>query len=401
MSILRTSALSILIVSVLLGGCSKDEDLRESMYSFVLTDSLRLEIPLDFHFVSRSVERGKFLCYSPMGSRFYIFNTNGNLLSSFNHAGEGPSQYNPSIYQAGIYEDHVYIQDISRIHKFDIEGNHIWSQRYPNPLPGIIRGAIQRNFTWINDSTWINPFSNPIPESHRRQVLDTLSTIEIFELREDDEFSKKVAKINFEQGSLNMGELIYPAFHPQYAIGNNNSLWLMYTNDPTLYAYSLNDRQIHLDKQYKLELRGFKPPKGATEDEINKPFNNANLPLNANPAFSRVITPLTKLSGLNSSVAGIYPMENDRLFILYTTGIPDEYGSEDDLRRFYNKSRLLGAIVSNGATTDSGILIPSNKFEGIGPMHVLYLGGSRWLILQDNLEERDFYTAYIYELMSK
>lgn len=387
MTHLKKLASLLILFSGISFSCSQNEGgSKDVSYGFILKDSLQLDIPVEFQFISKKPSNGKFLCYSYINSTFYIIDVEGNTVLVFNKEGEGPGEYDSNIYQAGLFNDKLYIQDISNIHCYDLNGNHQWSKPYNNHHPVAAMGAIASELEFINDTVWINPLTDSgvvlwSKAMNKTNILDTLKIISLMNIQDTQQKSRVIDQIAFEKGSIYKGELIYPNFLPIYDKMEPNEILLALPYEQKLYHYDFNGDNLKLEI-FDLNLKQFKEPKGANEDEIIDPINNV----------------IPKISGLNSMILKMFSLKDDNTFILYQTGIPDRYSAQENIFAYFNENKLLGALVNRGNTISSGIEIPWNKFEFMKPSQVMFLGNSKWLILQQNLSEKDSYTAYIYEL---
>ncbi|KYG83818.1 hypothetical protein [Roseivirga echinicomitans] len=365
--------------------CSDEREvISELSYEFVLDDSVKLNIGLEPQFVSKKAEANVFLAYTRINSTFQIFNQSGKLLHSFNRIGEDAESYNKNVYGAGIRDGKLYIQDISKVHAYDLGGNHLWSQNYNNRIPNTVGGNIRGEFQMLNDSIWVNPliFSGVVSFSKQKlAILDTLNTVELFQLGgKANRSSVKVDEFSFEEESMYLGNLIYPNFLPVIE-ATKNGLWVAYPYELVLHFYEYEQGVRH-HKAYNIQLDRFKDPKGAEESELIDPMNK--------------ISP--RLIGLNSQILKLYAMEADKLFILYKTGIPNKRRFEESLVPFYDESKFFGAIFQDGKIVSSAIEIPRGGFQYKNEDRYVYLGDDKWMFLQENMTEKDYYTGYIYRL---
>lgn len=100
--------LSIICLIVCINSCSQSfEDSGD--YKFVLIDSIRINIPVEPHFVEVKKSNDKILLYSRINSTFYVCNSLGEIILEHVRIGEGPGYYNKSVYQAGLQNEQLVI----------------------------------------------------------------------------------------------------------------------------------------------------------------------------------------------------------------------------------------------------------------------------------------------------
>ena len=374
----------IIAISVfLIFSCSEEHEVNsEPKYKLVLQDSVKLDIGLEPQFVSKKIS-GDVLTYTRIDQTFQIFSRSGKLLNSFNRIGEDAESYSKYVYGAGIINGKLYLLDISKVHAYNLSGNHLWSQKYDNRTPNTFGGNIPGEFQMLNDSMWVNPvISSGVVSFHKekRAILDTLKTIEIYGLHGANQKSVQVDEFGFEEGSLYLEDLIYPNFLPVVEAASNG-LWVAYPYELALhfYEYEKGERR---HKTYNIELNKFKVPRGAEEIELIDPMNKT----------------APRLTGINSRILKLYAIGTDKLFILYKTGVPDNRRFEESLVPFYHESKFLGAIFQDGEIVSSGIEMPTGGFQYKNADRYVYMGNDQWMFLQENSIEKDDYTAHIYKL---
>ncbi|WP_114748977.1 hypothetical protein [Pleomorphovibrio marinus] len=379
------------------------EHTERSDYKFELMDSIKIGIPYKLQFLSKKLENEKFLCYSQVENKFYLIRANGEILSNFNNQGEGPEEYSHNILQAGIYKNKIYIQDNKNLIKFDIKNSKTWKNSYQNPFYIGTGGGIKNKLLFMNDSIWINPI--PVTEvvlgsSRKTEVLDTISIIQIRKFDIELGISEIIDEIEYERGSINKSDEIYPNFNVIFDIDDSGNIWVIYQNEPSLYNYKINkSNKLLLFQHSQLDINYFKEPKGVSEKELDNPKNNRSSQLKENPEITLNRNILIQLSAINSQIYDIFYTENNTIFIMYRNGIPDKYFPEDDIWYYSDESKNFGAIIKEMKVIDSGISLPEHNSTKLNPYNTLYIGENKWLVLQDYEIEIDHQTAYIYELI--
>ncbi len=377
---------SVLISSL---ACTSDKQQSENSlkYEFVLIDSVQINIPIEPHFVEQKPTNDKILLYSRINSTFYVIDKQGKVLLAHNRIGDGPGYYNRSVYQAGLHSDQLIIQDLKNIYTYNLEGQFVKDQSYQPTHYYTSGGNIQNGLKFLRDSLIIFPLGFTgvvIFNPNKMATIDTIKTVEIINVNNGQIYDSLLA-IRFEKESIYKQGLIYPAFKPLIELSAKNTILLAYPNEERLYEYILRNNQLELKNRLDFKLNEFKSPRGLKEEEINQsdgPSSN-----------------FSKNAGLNSGIRKIYVTENDEVFILYSTGIPDIYATEEVLGPYYKESKLLGGFIKDGKLISSGIEIPKNGFEYMNEYQIIYWGDNQWAFIQDNEKERDYYRLYIYTLM--
>jgi len=380
----------LLLGLTLSSSCTNDKELSETStkYEFALVDSIQINIPIEPHFVEQKPTNDKILLYSNLNSTFYIIDKQGNVLFEHNRIGDGPGYYNRSVYQAGLNNEQLIVQDPKKIYTYNLEGEFVKDQAYRPTHYYTSGGNIQNGLKFLQDSLIIYPlgFTGVVTFSPNKvATIDTIKTVEIINANNGQIYDSLLA-IRFEEESIYKQGLIYPSFQPLIELSAKNSILIAYPNEERLYEYIVMNNQLELKSNIDFNLDQFKKPRGVKEEEINPsdgPSSN-----------------FSKNAGLNSSIKRIYGTENEEVFILYSTGIPDIYASEEALGPYYKESKLLGGIIKNEKLISSGIEIPNNGFEYMNEYQIIYWGDNQWAFIQNNKTERDYYRIYIYELMT-
>jgi len=367
--------------------CNSDYQQLENStkYEFVLVDSIQINIPIEPHFVEQKPSNDKVLLFSRFNSTFYVIDKQGNVLLTHNRIGEGPGFYNRSVYQAGLHNEQLIIQDLKKIYTYNLEGQFVKDQSYQPTHYYTSNGNIQNGLKFLQDSLIIYRLGttgvvnfNP----NKVATMDTIKAVEILNANNGQIYDSLLA-IRFEKESIYKQGLIYPTFQPLIELSAKNTILIAYPNEELLYEYIITNNRLELKKKIEFKLDEFKKPRGAKEEDlIQWPYPNLN-----------------KNAMLNSIIRAIFTTENDEVLIIYSTGIPDKYASEAALGDYTKESKLLGALIKDGKLNSSGIEIPNNGFEYMNFQQIIYWGDNQWAFLQDNELERDYYRLYIYELL--
>lgn len=381
--------LILLCLTTCIIACTTDNQNTESSlkYEFVLVDSIQINILIEPHFVEQKPSNDKILLFSRFNSTFYVVDKKGNLLIELKRVGEGPGFYNSSVYQAGLHNEQLVIQDPKKIYTYNLEGEFVKDQAYRPTHYYTSGGNIQNGLKFLRDSLIIYPlgFTGVVTfNPNKAATIDTIKTVEILNENNGQIYDSLLA-IRFEKESIYNQGLIYPNFLPLIELSAKKALLVAYPNEEALYEYIVMNNQLDLKSKLDFELDQFKKPRGVKEEEITQ---------SVGPSSN-----FSKNAGLNSSIKRIYGTENDEVFILYSTGIPDIYASEEALGPYYKESKLFGGLIKDGKLISSGIKIPDNGFEYMSEYQMIYWGNNQWAFLQDNKKERDYYRIYIYELL--
>ena len=367
--------------------CDNDYQSLENStkYEFVLVDSIQINVPIEPHFVEQKPSNDKVLLFSRFNSTFYVIDKQGNALLELKRVGEGPGYYNSSVYQAGLHNEHLVIQDLKKIYTYDLKGQFVKDQAYQPTHYYTSAGNISNGLKFLQDSLIMYPLSftgvvtfNP----NKVATIDTIKTVEIINANNGQIYDSLLA-IRFEEESIYKQGLIYPTFRPSIEFSKKNTLLVAYPNEELLYEYAITKNRLELKKKIEFKLDQFKSPRGLKEEDMVGPID-PNLNRNAR---------------LNSIIRAIFTTENDEVFILYTTGIPDKYASEEALGEYSNESKVLGGLIKDGKLISSSIEIPNNGFNKVNSQQIIYWGDNKWAILQDNEKEREYYRLYIYRLI--
>ena len=376
--------LSIICLIVCINSCSQSfEDSGD--YKFVLIDSIRLNIPVEPHFVEVKKSNDKILLYSRINSTFYVCNSLGEIILEHVRIGEGPGYYNKSVYQAGLQNEQLVIQDLKKIYKYNLKGDFLEDITYQPAFVYSSSGNIKNGLNSLNDSLIINPlaYSGAVTfNSNKLAAIDTISTLDLINTITGQTYDAPM-NIRFEPNSIYKQDLVYPKFLPLVDITEEETIIIAYPYEQRLYEYGLTDNRLELINTIDFNLDQFKLPRGVKEDELTKGVN----PI------------LSKNAGLNSSILKIFGTKGKEAFILYSTGVPDRYEAEQALGKYYKESKLLGGLIKDGTLISSGIEIPNNGFEYMNEFQISYWGGNQWAFIQDNQEEQDYYQIYIYNLV--
>ena len=367
--------------------CNSDSKQQEQSlkYEFVLVDSIQINIPIEPHFVEQKPSNDKVLLFSRFNSTFYIIDKQGNVLLTHNRIGEGPGYYNRSIYQAGLQNEQLIIQDLKKVYTYSLDGQFVKDQSYQPTHYYTSNGNIQNGLKFLQDSLIIYRLGttgvvNFYP--NKAATMDTIKTVEILNANNGQIYDSLLA-IRFEEESIYKQGLIYPTFLPLIDLSIKNTLLLAYPNEERLYEYTLRNNQLEVTTMLDFKLDEFKMSRGTKEEDlIQRPSPNLN-----------------RNAMLNSIIRAIFTTENDEVLIIYSTGIPDKYASEEALGDYTKESKLLGGIIKDGKLISSGISIPNNGFEYMNIQQLIYWGDNQWAFLQGNEIERDYYRLYIYELL--
>ncbi|MGE0929683.1 6-bladed beta-propeller [Cytophagales bacterium EPR-FJ-38] len=348
-------------------------------------DSIQINVPIEPHFVEQKPSNDKVLLFSRFNSTFYVIDKQGNALLELKRVGEGPGYYNSSVYQAGLHNEHLVIQDLKKIYTYDLEGQFVKDQSYRPTHYYTSGGNIGSGLKFLQDSLIIYRlgFTGVVTfNPNKVATIDTIKTVEIINANNGQIYDSLLA-IRFEKESIYKQGLIYPTFRPSIELSTKNTLLIAYPNEELLYEYVITNNRLELKKKIEFKLDQFKSPRGLKEEDMIGPID-PNLNNNAR---------------LNSIIRTIFTTENDEVLILYTTGIPDKYASEEALGEYTKESKLLGGIIKDGKLISSGIEIPNNGFEYMNVQQIIYWGDNKWAFLQDNEIELDYYRLYIYELL--
>ena len=375
------------IAFVLLCGCQKSNEssMDYKTYEFVLVDSLRMNIPVEPHFVELKASNEKMLLYSIINKTFYVINKKGEVLLEHNRIGEGPGFYDKTVYQAGLRNGQLIIQDVKKIFTYSSNGEFLNDQRYQPSFLYSSSGNIKNGIKFLRDSLILNPlaFTGIVMfKPNKLTTIDTIKTIELINTKSGHIYNSPLA-VEFEPESIYKQGLVYPKFLPLMDVSLANSILISYPYEQRLYEYELVEGQLKLKNKSDFKLDQFKTPRGVKEEDLTQMVN---------PIIS-------KNAGLNSSILKIFGKENNETFILYSTGVPDRYASEQALGPYYKESKLLGGLVKNGQLISSGIEIPNNGFAYMNEYQMSYWGNNQWAFIQDNEEEHNYYRLYIYELL--
>lgn len=378
--------LNIVFILLCISSCKNGSQSSENSgkYEFVLVDSIRMNIPFEPHFVELKVSNDRMLLYSRINKIFYVVNSQGKVLLEHNRIGEGTGFYDKTVYQAGLHNGQLIIQDVKKIFTYGSKGEFLKDQRYQPSFLYSSSGNIKNGLKLLRDSLIINPLAFTgivMSKPNKLATVDTIKTIELINAKNGYIYNSPLA-VEFEPESIYKQGLVYPKFLPIVDVSSENSILISYPYEQRLYEYELVEDQLKLKNKSDFKLDQFKAPRGAKEEDLTQMVN---------PIIS-------KNAGLNSSILKIFGKENNETFILYSTGVPDRYASEQALGQYYKESKLLGGLVKNGQLISSGIEIPNNGFEYMNEFQMSYWGDNQWAIIQDNEEERDYYRLYIYKL---
>ncbi|MHA7131780.1 hypothetical protein [Algoriphagus namhaensis] len=346
---------------------------------FELVDSVRIDIPYEFGFVSKSTNDGFSLIYTYVDEKFHVLNSNFEQVSSFRARGEGPKEYSGILPFAGLYEGKVFFLDHQNLFFFTPSGDFISATPYNDPSITSFGGIPDSELFFVNDSIFIVPNIHIVDLSRVANKEIVLDTVPIW-------ISYKLSRINntFERYKLGKASKASPFFNDlsytnyrSHILYNEGSVIQIPKIGGKICVYSLEfPGQI---KSVDLNLPGFKFQRGLEEDRVTpenyKLFNQMALE--------------------SSFISYLVSLDKNILFLFYKAYVDND--PRLTLRNHGLNYRLQGFYIDVETEKSSQVDVPWNMDDAFN--RVIYLGQNKFLWVLPNETERDYHEGKIYQLV--
>lgn len=167
----------LLITSLIFFACKKSDRFSlDERYYFELDDSLRIDLMIDFGFVTKEAINGYMLVYTYQDGIFHLINKSGKIEYSIDRSGDGPKMYSKNLRFATIFDRRFLIMDNRNLHFYEFNGNWIKSIPYPKEN-GMSAGIPSSDFYFLDSNRFItaNQEITYLPQKpYSYDMLDTL-----------------------------------------------------------------------------------------------------------------------------------------------------------------------------------------------------------------------------------
>jgi hypothetical protein len=113
----------LLITTLIFFGCNKSDRISlDEGYYFELDDSLRIDLMIEFGFVTKEAINGYMLVQTYQDGIFHLINKSGGIEYSIDRSGDGPKMYSKNLRFATIFDRRFVIMDNRNLHFYEF--NH-------------------------------------------------------------------------------------------------------------------------------------------------------------------------------------------------------------------------------------------------------------------------------------
>lgn len=347
-----------------------------------LVNFIKIEIPYEFGFVSKSQSDGYLLAYSYVDALFYILNTEGHVLSNFKGRGEGPKEYSGILPFAGIHDKKVFFLDHQNLYLFSISGDFQSVTPYNDPLVSSFGGIPNSELFFLNDSSFIIPnvhIGDLAKRSDKIAILDTIPVWIRYNFSSKSQYFERAEVGLFDKNSPFFEGITFNNYRSHFIL-NEGSIIQIPIIGQDLFKYDLKlSNQI---EKIKLNIPNFKFQSGLEEDRVT--LDNYKL-------FNR-------MAEESSFISFVVNLNEKNLFLLYSVYETKNQNGDSISSKNSFKNQFFGFYFDLVTGQGTQIPLPHNGSDSFYK-RVIYLGESKFLFVLENEIERDFHIGEIYKLV--
>ncbi|WP_157807055.1 hypothetical protein [Algoriphagus formosus] len=373
----------LLFLVCLFFSCSEYKtEIYKSTKKLELIDSVRIEIPYEFGFVSKVSSDGYLLAYSYIDELFYVLKSDGQIFSSFSARGEGPKEYSGILPFAGIHENKVFFLDHQNLYFFSLNGDFISVTAYNDPFVSSFGGIPDSELFLFSDGSFIIPnihIGNLARQIDRIAILDTIPIwIKYdFSLKINSYERSQVGLV--DKNSTFFSDLTFNNYKSKLIIIDRSIIQIPEIGKD-LFKYDLKTPdQI---EKIELDLPGFKSQKGLQEEKVTK--ENFRL--------------FNQMSAESSFIGHFINLDSNSLFLTYSIKKLDNQSSGRNNANDSFISKFQGFYFDLASRTGFQVDLPLNGSDSFYK-RLIYLGENKFLFLLQNELEKDFHIGLIYNLV--
>lgn len=373
----------LLITSLIFFACKKSDRFSlDERYYFELDDSLRIDLMIDFGFVTKEAINGYMLVYTYQDGIFYLINKSGKIEYSIDRSGDGPKMYSKNLRFATIFDRRFLIMDNRNLHFYEFNGNWIKSIPYPKEN-GMSAGIPSSDFYFLDSNRFITANQEITYLPQKPYSYDMLDTLPVWIEYKYSDISSQFEKSNrglMDSTGIWYSKLKYSNYESTLWL-QDGFIWQVPIISSTLYQYGINESLYPLDKR-NLNISNFKAPIG----------------LNADAMTIENFEAFNKTSTINSSFGYVVPMDNGNFFAIYSTGVSEHNYDRLSKDGVIPESEYYGYYFDRTEAKGYSIALPNHVGHPSFWKKISYLGEYKFLFVFENEVERDYYWGKVFEL---
>lgn len=347
-----------------------------------LVDSVKIEIPYEFGFVSKVSSEGYLLAYSYIDELFYVLKPDGQIFSSFSARGEGPKEYSGILPFAGIHEDKVFFLDHQNLYFFSLNGDFISVTTYNDPFVSSYGGIPNSELFLLNDSSFIIPnihIADLARQVNRIAILDTIPVWIKYDFSLESNSYERSQVGLVDKNSTFFSELTFNNYKSKLIMIDHSIIQIPEIGKD-LFKYDL--KTPGKIEKIELDLPGFKFQKGLQEEKVTQ--ENSRL--------------FNQMSAESSFIGHFINLDSNSLFLTYSI---IKLANQSSGRNNANDSfisQFQGYYFDLASRNGFQVDLPLNGSDSFHK-RLIYLGENKFLFLLQNEYERDFHIGLIYNLV--